>query len=485
MVTLNWRFDNSFARLPEAFYSRLGPTPVGEPKLVVFNRALARELGLKPGEADEGALAALFAGNVLPAEAAPIAQAYAGHQFGNFTMLGDGRAIVLGEHVSPLGKRFDIQLKGSGPTPYSRGGDGRAALGPMLREYIVSECMHALGIPTSRSLAVVTTGEPVYRERILPGAVLTRVASSHLRVGTFEYAAARRDIDGLSALVDYTINRHYPHLMGAEAPALSLLWGVMGHQADLIVEWMRVGFIHGVMNTDNMTISGETIDYGPCAFMDAYDPATTFSSIDRARRYAFGNQPAIARWNLARLAEALLPLLHPDPDKALALAEEKLGAFNDRYLDRWSAMMRRKLGLAGENAEDSKLIKDLLHWMHRSQADYTNTFRLLGADGRLGEGIYTEPTFLDWRARWQARLANNPKSRTSPRCLMQAANPVYIPRNHRVEAALDAAVQSGDLVPLGKLLEVLAQPYVEREGFEAFMEPNPADAGCYQTFCGT
>jgi uncharacterized protein YdiU (UPF0061 family) len=484
-VPLNWQFDNSYARLPEAFYSRLGPTPVPNPKLVVFNHDLARDLGLEPRDVDEDALAELFAGNAVPSEATPIAQAYAGHQFGNFTMLGDGRAIVLGEHVSPLGERYDIQLKGAGPTPYSRRGDGRAALGPMLREYIISESMHALGIPTSRSLAVVTTGEPVYREQILPGAVLTRVASSHLRVGTFEYAAARRDLDGFSALVEYTINRHYTHLRGDETPALSLLSAVMERQADLIVEWMRVGFIHGVMNTDNMTISGETIDYGPCAFMEAYDPATTFSSIDRSRRYAFGNQPAIAQWNLARFAEALLPVLHPDSNKAMALAEEKIEGFSDLYGARWNAMMRRKLDLQGENAEDPRLIKDLLDWMHRSEADYTNTFRLLGTEGSLDGGIYSESAFLDWRARWQARRANNPKPQTPQSRLMQEANPVYIPRNHQVEAALNAAVQSGDLGPFNKLLDVLAQPYAEREGLEAYTEPDPSGAEGYQTFCGT
>lgn len=481
-MMLDWRFDNSYARLPEAFYSRLQPTPVREPKLVVFNHGLARDLGLQPGRADERALAALFAGNTLPAEAAPIAQAYAGHQFGHFTMLGDGRAIVLGEHVSPRRERFDVQLKGSGPTPYSRRGDGRAALGPMLREYVISEAMHALGIPTSRSLAVVTTGEPVYREQALPGAVLTRVASSHLRVGTFEYAAARRDTGELAALVDYAIHRHYPHLRETETPALSLLWAVMERQADLIVDWMRVGFIHGVMNTDNMTISGETIDYGPCAFMDAYDPATTFSSIDHSRRYAFGNQPAIAQWNLTRLAEALLPLLHPDSDKAVALAEEKVRAFGNLYVARWSAMMRRKLGLSGEDAGDSKLITDLLGWMQRSGADYTNTFRLLDSD-MPGEGLYAEPAFLEWRARWRVRLVGDSNTRQSPHQLMRAANPAYIPRNHKVEAALDAAVQDGDLVPFNALLEVLAQPYVAREGLEAYTEPG--GAGDYRTFCGT
>lgn len=477
MARLNWRFDNSYTRLPEAFYARLGPTPVKAPKLVIFNHVLAQELGLQPVEIAEEALAAMLAGNVLPDDAAPLAQAYAGHQFGGFTMLGDGRAIVLGEHITPRDQRVDIQLKGSGPTPFSRMGDGRAALGPMLREYIVSEAMHALGIPTSRSLAVVATGEAVHRERFLPGAVLTRVAASHLRVGTFEYAAARRDMDGLRTLVDYAIERHYPQSKGSESPALALLWAVMERQADLIVNWMRVGFIHGVMNTDNMTISGETIDYGPCAFMDAYDPATTFSSIDQGRRYAFGNQPAIARWNLTRLAEALLPLIDAETDKGVALAEQKLEAFGELYVARWAAMMRGKLGLSGEDAGDTALIKDLLGWMERHRADYTNTFRLLTED-RHGEGIYGEEAFAAWRDRWRARRGDH----AAARARMAAANPAYIPRNHLVEAALETA-GTGDLAPFNALLDVLAKPYTERPGLAVFTEPNPEDN--YRTFCGT
>ena len=477
MVGLNWRFDNSYVRLPEAFYARLGPTPVKAPKLVIFNHALAQELGLKPGEVTEEALAAVFAGNVLPDDAAPLAQAYAGHQFGGFTMLGDGRAIVLGEHITPRGQRVDIQLKGSGPTPFSRMGDGRAALGPMLREYIISEAMHALGIPTSRSLAVVATGEAVHRERFLPGAVLTRVAASHLRVGTFQYVAARRDMDGLRTLVDYAIERHYHQLKGSESPALTLLWAVMERQVDLIVNWMRVGFIHGVMNTDNMTISGETIDYGPCAFMDTYDPATTFSSIDHGRRYAFGNQPGIARWNLTRLAEALLPLIDAETDKGVALAGEKLGAFDELYVARWAAMMRRKLGLSGEDAGDTALIKDLLGWMERHRADYTNTFRMLTVE-RDGEGIYGGEVFAAWRDRWRARRGDH----AAARLLMETANPAYIPRNHLVEAALETAGK-GDLVPFNALLDVLVKPYKERPRLAAYTEPNPEEN--YRTFCGT
>jgi uncharacterized protein YdiU (UPF0061 family) len=483
MTALAWRFDNSYARLPEAFFSRSWPTPVRAPRLIVFNDALAVSLGLDAGGVDEAALAALFSGNSLPEDAAPIAQAYAGHQFGHFTMLGDGRAIVLGEHVAPDGRRVDIQFKGSGPTPYSRRGDGRAALGPMLREYVISEAMHALGIPTTRSLAVATTGEPVYREEVLPGAVLTRVAASHLRVGTFQYAAARRDIAGLRALVDYAIDRHDPHLKGAGAPALALLEAVISRQADLIVEWMRVGFIHGVMNTDNMTISGETIDYGPCAFMDAYDPSTAFSSIDEGRRYAFANQPPMAQWNLARLAEALLPLIDADQDRAVALAEERILGFGEMFRARWAAMMRRKLGLFGEEAEDATLTGELLGWMQKHGADYTNTFRALSAGEVPADGLHAEPAFRDWHARWQARLARNVKPPRSARCLMRASNPAYIPRNHRVEAALEAATASGDLAPFHRLLDVLAAPCEERDGLEDYTRPNPAT--CYRTFCGT
>lgn len=485
MSALEWRFDNSFTRLPESLFSRLGPTPVRRPKLLLFNRALAERLGLDAGSASDDTLAALFAGNALPEGATPIAQAYAGHQFGHFTMLGDGRAIVVGEHLAPDGRRYDVQFKGSGPTPYSRQGDGRAALGPMLREYLVSEAMHALGIPTTRGLAVVATGEPVYREDVLPGAVLTRVAASHLRVGTFEYAAARGGVEALSALVDYAIERHYPDLSGADRPALALLEAVAERQADLICEWMRVGFVHGVMNTDNMTISGETIDYGPCAFMDAYDPATAFSSIDIGRRYAFGNQPLIAQWNLARFAEALLPVIDPDAKVAVGLAEPVVIAFGEAFKSRWTAMMRRKLGLVGEAPDDAALIDDLLGWMHRVAADYTRTFRALGADETRDEEIFRDPAFGDWHARWTARRDSPPGSPEAARRLMSASNPVYIPRNHRVEAALAAVTEEGDLRPLHELLDVLSAPYDRRDGLEAYAAPPPPADRPYRTFCGT
>jgi len=491
MTALNWRFDNSYARLPETFFSRLRPTPVRDPRLVLFNEALARELSLDVTGIAPADLAALFAGNSLPEAAAPIAQAYAGHQFGHFTMLGDGRAIVLGEHLTADGRRVDIQFKGSGPTPYSRSGDGRAALGPMLREYVISEALHALGVPTTRSLAVVTTGEPVYREDILPGAVLTRVAASHLRVGTFEYAAARRDPEALAALVGYALERHYPDAGGdgAEAPALALLRAVMERQADLIVEWMRVGFVHGVMNTDNMTISGETIDYGPCAFMDAYDPATSFSSIDHARRYAFGNQPPVAQWNLARLAEALLPLIHAVPETAVEIARERITGFKDLFRVRWTAMMHAKLGLSGAEPEDPALIDELLAWMQANAADYTMTFRRLGSgiepdDAAFALPGFAEPPFKAWYGRWRARLDRQPEPPEAELERMRAVNPVYIPRNHQVEAALAAAAEDGDLVPLHRLLDALSAPYAEREGFEAYAMP-PPPGGRYQTYCGT
>lgn len=498
MTALNWRFDNSYARLPPAFFSRLQPTPVRAPSLIMFNHALADTLGLDIGSANQETLAALFAGNALPEGAAPLAQAYAGHQFGHFTILGDGRAIVLGEHVAPDGRRFDVQFKGSGQTPYSRMGDGRAALGPMLREYIISEALHALDIPTTRSLAVVATGEPVFREDVLPGAVLTRVASSHLRVGTFEYAAARRDIEGLEALLRYAIDRHDPDLQGADSPALAFLARVAERQADLVVNWMRVGFIHGVMNTDNMTISGETIDYGPCAFMDAYDPSTAFSSIDHRGRYAYGNQPAVAQWNLARLAEALLPLIDADPERAIARAETVILGFPDLYQDRWRAMMGRKLGLVGHCEGDASLIDELLAWMHRTAADYTNTFRALtdivaapdGTPAEPGVGVFDTPEARAWLDRWQVRLANNGGSMAEAAALMRSANPAVIPRNHKVEAALAAATRDGggaaaDLGPVRSLLGVLAQPYSPHPIDADYAQPDPMGPGHYRTFCGT
>jgi uncharacterized protein YdiU (UPF0061 family) len=480
-----WNFDNSYARLPEAFYVRLNPVPVRAPKLVIFNAVLARFLGLNPDGLTGGEGAAIFAGNRLPEGAEPIAQAYAGHQFGSFTMLGDGRAILLGEQVTPKGERFDIQFKGSGRTPFSRPGAGRAALGPMLREYIISEAMHALGIPTTRSLAVVTTGEPVFRENTLQGAVLTRTAASHIRVGTFEYLAARGRTDEIRTLADYTIRRHFPDLAAGGNPYLALLGAVMERQASLVARWLLVGFIHGVMNTDNMALCGETIDYGPCAFMDAYDPNTVFSSIDHDGRYAYGRQPRIAQWNLARFAETLLPLIHEDPQKAVSLASEAISGFPDIFRRFWLAGMRAKLGLLNQEADDLVLAEDLLDCMHRHGADFTNTFRDL-ASGSLPEAsAFQTPDFQQWFARWQARLERQPDSREATRRLMSAHNPAVIPRNHRVEEALEAAMERADLTIMEKLLAVLSRPFQDPPEQAGYHLPPPPSAQPYRTFCGT
>lgn len=478
-----WNFENTYAELPSNLFAEQKPTPVGEPQLVAFNKPLAGELGLDAEllSGDEGA--AVLAGNDIPEGALPLAQAYAGHQFGNFTMLGDGRAILLGEQIAPDGRRFDIQFKGAGATPYSRRGDGRAALGPMLREYIISEAMHALGIPTTRSLAVAATGEPVYRETVLPGAVLTRVAASHLRVGTFQYAANWGGADSLYALVDYALQRHYPGIPLDDGRYLALLRGVIGRQAELIARWMLVGFVHGVMNTDNMTISGETIDYGPCAFLDSFDPKTVFSSIDANGRYAYGNQPYIGVWNLARLAESLLPLLHDDEEQAVKLAEEALGEFTDLYHGHWMAGMRGKLGLFGAEDEDETLVKDLLGLMQQHRADYTNTFVALTFGRMDGEGLWADEAFAAWKVRWQERQSRHRGAEDDSLSLMKASNPAVIPRNHRVEEALEAAVE-GDLSIMERLLGVLADPY-EHSPEQAEYATVPEACGSYRTFCGT
>lgn len=466
-----WRFDHSYQRLPEPFFVRVLPSSVREPRLVILNEALASELGLDPSVLRNSV--GTFAGNQILEGADPIAQAYAGHQFGHFTNLGDGRAILLGEHLTPSGERFDIQLKGPGQTPYSRRGDGRAAVGPMLREYIISEGMHALGVPTTRSLAVVTTGEPVMRETPLPGAILTRVAASHIRVGTFEYAAALGKVDMLKALADYVIARHYPEV--GEGQYLVLFQSIVDRQAALVAQWMLVGFVHGVMNTDNMAISGQTIDYGPCAFMESYDAATVFSSIDRHGRYAYGNQPKIAHWNLTRLGETLLPLIAQDPEQALAPVQSVLDGFDARFTKCWVAGMRAKLGLMNEEAEDKSLFQDLLQWMKENQADYTNTFRSLPDSPALGP----------WLARWQNRLRRQPRSVDESLRSMHFHNPAYIPRNHRVEEALNAA-EGGDYAPLQRLLAVLRQPFADQPGNAAeYGTPARPDQHVYRTFCGT
>ncbi len=474
-----WRFDHSYAQLPELFHAAARPALVCKPQLVVLNRPLAMSLGLN-AEALE-ACAEIFVGNVLPNGAAPLAQAYAGHQYGHFTTLGDGRAILLGEQITPGGERFDIQLKGAGQTPFSRRGDGRAALGPMLREYIISEAMHALSIPTTRSLAVATTGEKVFRQESLPGAVLTRVAASHIRVGTFEWAAANDDKAALRSLADHTLQRHYPHLVDTENPYLAFLKAVMERQASLIAKWLHVGFIHGVMNTDNMALCGETIDYGPCAFMDAYDPATVFSSIDQHGRYAYGNQPHIAQWNLARLAEALLPLLHDDEKQAIELANEAITGFQTRFKQHWLAGMRKKIGLFTEASEDTALIQSLLEWMQQSKADFTNTFRVLSSESSAS--VSSETAFQDWHQRWQMRLSQQPQSAGDVADLMRQNNPAFIPRNHKVEEALDAASEHGDLSVMQRLLTVLSKPYDHAQELPEYSQPSSSEM--YQTYCGT
>jgi uncharacterized protein YdiU (UPF0061 family) len=483
-----WCFDNSYVRLPEALYSRVAPVPVARPGLAVLNEGLAAELGLDVERLAGPEGAEIFAGNRLPEGAEPIAQAYAGHQFGNFTNLGDGRAVLLGEQITPRGERFDVQLKGSGPTPYSRRGDGRAALGPMLREYIISEAMHALGIPTTRSLAVATTGEQIAREGMLPGAVLTRVAASHIRVGTFEYASALGDRALLEALLEHTLHRHYPEVVGAENPALALFSAALEQQAALVARWLGVGFIHGVMNTDNMALSGETIDYGPCAFMDAYDPGTVFSSIDLGGRYAYGNQPQIVHWNLARLAEALLPLIDEEREQAIAAGEEALGRFPDRFRHHYAAGLRAKLGLAGEEEGDFDLAKELLSWMREAGADFTNAFAALtlsAAAGRPeGELSFAGGGFRAWHEKWTARLQRQSLPREEVASLMRKMNPVVIPRNHRVEEAL-AAAAAGDYGVMHRLLAVLQRPFednAENESYRAAPEPGGEP---YRTFCGT
>lgn len=480
-----WNFDNSYARLPKSLFTISNPTPVRSAKLIILNKPLAASLGLnaKSLESEDGA--ALLAGNQVPVSASPLAQAYAGHQFGHFTRLGDGRAILLGEQMTPSDERFDIQLKGSGRTPYSRGGDGRAALGPMLREYIISEAMHALGIPTTRSLAVVTTGESIIRETELPGAILTRVASSHLRVGTFEYVANWCTVEELRTLADYTINRHYPDIEFVGNCYLSLLKEVIKRQASLISKWQLVGFIHGVMNTDNMTISGETIDYGPCAFMDTYDPSTVFSSIDTQGRYSYGNQPYIGGWNLARFAETLLPLLHEDEKQAIELAQNAISTYSELFHRNWLAGMRAKLGIFNEEEQDESLIEDLLSTMKKYSSDFTNTFRALTSDSLEETVLHGKPEFVQWYERWQARLGRQEESKASIQKLMRNSNPGVIPRNHRVEEALDAAVKQGDYSVMERLLEVLASPYAHTSEQAAYCTlPAPSNRP-YRTFCGT
>jgi uncharacterized protein YdiU (UPF0061 family) len=484
MMAAGWNFDNSYARLPQSFFTLHKPTPVRSPKLVILNERLATSLGLdiEALQSEDGV--AVLAGNRIPEGALPLAQAYAGHQFGHFTMLGDGRALLLGEQITPAGERVDIQLKGAGKTPYSRGGDGRAALGPMLREYIISEAMHGLGIPTTRSLAVVTTGESVFRETELPGAILTRVASSHLRVGTFEYVSNFCTPEELRSLADYALQRHFPDIGEVENRYLSLLREVIKRQAALIAKWQLVGFVHGVMNTDNMTISGETIDYGPCAFMDTYDPATVFSSIDLQGRYAYGNQPHMAAWNLARFAEALLPILHDNPAEAVELAQEAVSGFAKQFHYYWLHGMRAKLGLFNEEKEDLILIKGLLNLMQKHRADYTNTFRALTFDETEDTALFRSQEFSQWREQWHNRLTRQPEPKTASHQLMRNNNPALIPRNHRVEEALEAAV-NGDKSVMNQLLKALSNPFAHSPEQADYCTLPPESSQPYRTYCGT
>ena len=485
------RFENSYAALPARFHQRAAPNPVDAPRLIKVNDTLAADLGIDPDFLRSADGLEMLAGNRFPESAEPIAMAYAGHQFGSFVpQLGDGRALLVGEVLDRNGRRRDIQLKGSGPTRFSRNGDGRAAIGPVLREYIVSEAMHAMRIPTTRALAAVTTGEKVYRERALPGAVFARVASSHIRIGTFQFFAAREDTEGLRTLADYAIERHYPEARNDEQPYLAFLTGVVERQARLVAQWMLVGFIHGVMNTDNMSISGETIDYGPCAFMDAYNAGTVFSSIDQGGRYAYANQPGIAVWNLARLAETLLPLLADDLDKAVELAEAAVKTFQGHYSTAFHTGLRQKIGLTSSEAGDIPLIADLFERMARNQVDFTKLFRTLArnvdGDPGIARDLFANPADFDaWLPKWLERLEREPAGQPAIKGVMLTSNPKYIPRNHRVEEAIAAAVEHGDFAPFERLNAILSRPFDEQPEHEAYAAPPREDERVLRTFCGT
>jgi len=489
--SLSFPFDNSYARDLEGFYAPWQGEEFVHPQLEIFNGSLATHLGLSLDAEDER-LAAYFSGSDMPDGASPLAQAYAGHQFGGFSpQLGDGRALLMGEIVTPGGKRFDIHLKGSGPTPFSRGGDGKAALGPVLREYLMGEAMHALGVPTTRALAAVTTGERILRKRLKPGAVLTRVASSHLRVGTFQFFAARSEWDKVRQLADYAIARHYPDLTPRDDKYLAFLAAVSKRQAALIARWMQVGFIHGVMNTDNMTISGETIDYGPCAFMDAFDLNTVFSSIDHHGRYAYGNQPVMGRWNLTRLAETLVPLIDPDnEDKAINQATDVLADFVRDHKQAWLNGMGQKIGLSRIEEGDDALIKHLFDAMAADRVDFTSCFRALADALRDNEAPLTalfndQQRLTDWLERWKGRLASHAHPAESVAAAMDRVNPLYIPRNHLVEAVLEKAEEEMDLSDFKALLAVVTDPFLKRDGQESYEGPAPDTFGPHVTFCGT
>jgi serine/tyrosine/threonine adenylyltransferase len=491
-MTVHFPFEHTYAALPANFFARVAPTPVAAPRLIKLNQPLAIHLGLDPDRLSSPEGTEILAGKRVPEGADPIAMAYAGHQFGHFVpQLGDGRAILLGEVIDADGVRRDIQLKGSGPTPFSRRGDGRAALGPVLREYIVSEAMATLGIPTTRSLAAVMTGESVLRETPLPGAVLTRVAASHIRVGTFQYFAARGDTEGVRRLADHVIGRHYPQLADADRPYHALLEGVIARQADLVARWLLVGFIHGVMNTDNTSISGETIDYGPCAFMDHYDPAMVFSSIDELGRYAYANQPRIALWNLTRFAECLLPLLADEQDKAIEQAQSALGEFAESFNAAYQAGLRKKLGLFTARDDDFVLAQDLLDAMAKNHADFTLTFRrlsdtALAPDDSGVRQLFADPTaYGEWAVRWRQRISEEMQDPATRQSAMRLVNPAFIPRNHRIEAVIDAAINRDDFAPFEELLMVLSKPYEDQPAFASYAEPPEPHQRVLQTFCGT
>ena len=480
---MKWNFDNSYSKLSNSFKEHIEPVAVKNPELVIINQDLAEKLNLDFNKIDKNELSALFTGNILPEGSNSIAQAYAGHQFGHFTMLGDGRAVLIGEHLTKNNERYDVQFKGSGKTAFSRNGDGRAALGPMLREYIISEAMHNLIIPTTRSLAVAKTGEIIMRDNPLQGAILTRVASSHIRVGTFQYVAARNKKDELEILLNYVVKRHYPELIESKNKALELLKAVLDKQIDLVVNWMRVGFIHGVMNTDNMTISGETIDYGPCAFMDTYDPKTVFSSIDKMGRYAYCNQPAITKWNLSRFAECLICLIHKNEKEAIKSATKIIDSFGGKYEEKWLDMMRKKLGLLGTDNKDKFLIIDLLTWMHQNKVDYTNTFCHLMNLKEYDDEIYKDNSFQNWKKNWQERLKSNNNTPQKYIELMRSVNPLIIPRNHKIEESLEAA-NNNNLGLFNKLLKILKKPYVDQVNISDYLKMDVSSKD-YKTFCGT
>ena len=481
---IGWKFDNTYLKLSNNLFSRQSPLPVKSPKIILFNNDLSKELNLNFSKINSKEMALIFSGNKLPFGSASISQAYAGHQFGHFTILGDGRAHVIGEHIAENKKRFDIQFKGSGKTPYSRNADGRAALGPMLREYLISEAMHNLGVPTTRSLAVVETGEKIIREEMLEGAILTRVSSSHIRVGTFQYALISKEKKDLKILLDYSIHRHYPQIINSNNPAIELLKAVSQKQIELITSWMRIGFVHGVMNTDNMTISGETIDYGPCAFMDNYDPNTVFSSIDVQGRYAYFNQPLIAIWNLERFAETLISLIDDNQANAIKKASEVIKYFSERYQDIWLEMMREKLGIIGKDENDKELIINLLKWMHEYKVDYTNTFCHLMGKLLFKNKIYENGKFTIWKKKWKKRLELNNNTLENSLNMMSKANPLVIPRNHFVEEALNSATKNNDLSKIHSLIKIMKNPYNYSNNIKNFQNPGISGKK-FTTYCGT